>query len=33
MPKGIMSVRQQLCTGHEQGYVHPMLRRAGRGRE
>ena len=29
MPKGIMSVHQQLCMGHEQGYVHPMLRQAG----
>ena len=33
MPKGIMCVRQQLCTGQERGYVHPSLRRAGRRRE
>ena len=25
MPKGIVHVHQQLCTGHERGYVHPML--------
>ena len=33
MPKGIIGVRQQLCMGHERGYVHPGLRRAGRHRE
>ena len=33
MPKGIMSVRQQLCTGQEWGYIYPMLRQASRRRE
>ena len=33
MPKGIVSVRQQLCTGQERGYVHPTLRQASRRRE
>ena len=33
MPKGIMYVHQQLCTGHEWGYIHPTLGQAGRGWE
>ena len=33
MPKGIICVHQQLCTGQKWGYVHPTLRRAGHGQE
>ena len=33
MPKAIMCVHQQLCTGHERGYVHPTLRQTGCHRE
>ena len=33
MPKGIVCVCQQLCTGHEQVFLHPMLGRGGRGWE
>ena len=33
MPKGIVCVHQQLCTGHKWWYVHPMLGQAGHGWE
>ena len=33
IPKGIVCVHQQLCTGHERWYIHPTLGRAGHGRE
>ena len=31
MPKGVMCVCQQLCTGHKRWYVHPMLGQGGHG--
>ena len=33
MPKGIVCVHQQLCSGYEQWYVHPMLGQGGYCRE
>ena len=33
MPKGIVCVYQQLCTGHKWWYTHPMLGQGGRGWE
>ena len=31
--QGVMCVCQQLCTGHEQWYIHPMLGQGGCGQE